>query len=432
MTGNDLSRARVAEYKQQRAVNLLREQVHGRADGEPPQTLVEKLIAAEEQLSALRAARAALEGAPDAATIALLDKQQQSTGTSRRGQLTSHKREAGDVLGEATTGIDIKVLPRMDQVPTSIAHLLDAKRAPLVSFIVKYSGDKFIRLRLTTYVEGYSARATDTLELLAGAKEEVVDQFPTFFPAAVAAVSERTRATLHVQIDDIERDRCEMHRSFPIWLLPRTTAYLSVLDPATDKVTDLTPYLAAYVTPNAERVMTVLREAADVHPGRAMVGYQGLPAQMAATVRDQVKAIYTALRARKITYINSVVCFGGGPAEALQRIRLPREALETKSANCIDGTVLMASVLEAASLDAGIVLVPGHAFLAFATGPGGDAWEFVETTMLGTHDFDDAHARAGAEAAQYQALAKTSGDASAFRLLPISMLRTAFGILPME
>jgi hypothetical protein len=415
MSGSQISNERLDEYRRERRANLLRRRAQERTTtGEQ----VAQLGEAEANLSSSRRSRSEREAQTEAAT-------------QEKGLLTSVTRKPTDNMGAATTGIEVKVFLRMDQVPTSIAHLLDVARTPLVSISIVYTGGTFARLRLTTSVEGYSARAIDTIELIAGDKAStVVDQLPTFFPKLVEEVKERTRAMLHVQIDNLESDGVELHRSFPIWLLPRTTACLSVLDPKTDQATDLTSYLAAYVTPNAQPVMDVLREAADINPAHAMVGFQGAPEEMAETVRAQVAAIYQALRRRNIVYINSVICFGGGRTQLLQRVRLPRESLQHKSANCLDGTVLMASILEAASLEAAIVLVPGHAFLGFAIDENLEVWEYVETTMLGSNDFEDAHRRGAEEAAQYGALGDE--DPNAFRALSISTLRTQFNILPME
>ena len=59
-------------------------------------------------------------------------------------------------------------------------------------------------------------------------------------------------------------------------------------------------------------------------------------------------------------------------------------------ANCIDGAVLFASLLEGSSLNAALVLVPGHAFVAWEAWEGSDDWRFLETTMIGGHDFEAA------------------------------------------
>jgi hypothetical protein len=431
MSDEELEQARRDEYRQERTVNLLRRQAHGWPPGAPARAA--ELADAEAELQRRRRERARVEAAAQPPREGAESDAPPGAAPKGPGLLMSYRRKPSDKLGAATTGVDVRVTLRMEAIPTSIAHLLDAKSAPLVTFQLKYVGDAFARLRVTTFIEGYSARATETVELTRSEREREVNLFPTFFPSAVAEVNERTRATLHVQIDHLDNDRVEQQQSFPIWLMPRTTAYLSVGDPSTDEVQDLTPYLAAYVTPNAEPVMQVLREAATQHPDRAMIGYQGPEEDMSQTVTTQVAAIYAALRARGITYINSVVCFGGGPTQSLQRIRLPSESLATRSANCIDGTVLMASLLEAATLEAGIVLVPGHAFLAFDTTDGDGKWQFVETTMLGSHDFPAALERGNAEAAQNQALAKKHPDVPGlWRLMPLSLLRTRMNILPME
>jgi hypothetical protein len=100
--------------------------------------------------------------------------------------------------------------------------------------------------------------------------------------------------------------------------------------------------------------------------------------------------VYQALREFEITYINSVIDYGAGAGQFTQRTRLPRESLALKAANCIDGTVLMASLMEGASLNPAIVLVPGHAFVGWETWRASDDWGYMETTMIGTNDFEAA------------------------------------------
>ena len=116
----------------------------------------------------------------------------------------------------------------------------------------------------------------------------------------------------------------------------------------------------------------------------------------------------------------------------MQRVRLPRKSIEDKSANCIDGTVLMASLLEAASLNPGIVLIPAHAFLAWETQDGNGQWDYLETVMIGSHDFQAAHQAGQAMAKRQKARAKQFDDSHYFRLLSLPDLRVRRGITPME
>ena len=105
-------------------------------------------------------------------------------------------------------------------------------------------------------------------------------------------------------------------------------------------------------------------------------------------VNAQVKAIYLALQNDyNIDYVNSTISYPDG---ITQRIRLPQDALELGSANCIDGAVLFASALENIGLEPLIVLVPGHAFVGWRRWTESNVADFLETTMIGISSFADA------------------------------------------
>jgi hypothetical protein len=61
------------------------------------------------------------------------------------------------------------------------------------------------------------------------------------------------------------------------------------------------------------------------------------------------------------------------------------DTVQSSQANCVDGSVLMASILRRIGLDAYLVMVPGHCFLAFSDGNKVNPTLFgLETTMLGS------------------------------------------------
>ncbi|HNN91728.1 MAG TPA: hypothetical protein PKI03_05650 [Pseudomonadota bacterium] len=391
------------------------------------------LLAAEARAAAAEAAEseASLESAPRVRGVVW-----QSGGESK-GPVTRGLRGARPQL--ATT-----VRLRMEHVPTSVVHLLDPVESPLLSVRLRNSRSEPARVRITTYVEGYSAQAIDTLDVPpdgegvergapspASAQEPGVEvhHLPTFFPERLATITEICRATLQLRIEELDgpgdRERILLHRTFAIWLLPRTSALLFVPDPATGTKRDLTRYLAAWVTPNAPGIPDLLRRAASHVPGGSVASYQ----TDAPGVQAQVAAIYKALREASLTYVNSVLYFGVVPGVVGQRVRLPREALAVRSANCIDGVVLLASLLEAASLHPALVLVPGHAFLAWETRERSDDWDYLETTLLGSEPFERAQAQGRTLAKKYQAL--LPDNPKAFSRLPLRLLR-AQGIWPME
>ncbi len=417
MAEKTLDELRADEYYQERQVELLRQQVYSVPDPTAVPQLARQLAEAEDLLHELESERRTREAAAGGGVLISTEKAEVGPG--------------GRFLGKDTTGVDVEVLLRMAKLPTGVLHLLDGQKTPLVTCKVRYAdaqGSKdYVRLRLTSWVEGYSAKAVSTLELRDGDAQTECHQLPTFFPERLAAVTELTRATLHVEIDDLD-GRAERHSSFPVWLLARTSACYGVEDPAGGSRIDLRPHFAAWVTPNSPAVTAVLRLAADFHPDHRLVGYQGNPGGVAA----QVKAVFDALKAQQIVYVHSVLSFGAGPGESVQRLRLPRESLANRSANCLDGTVLMASILEAASLNPGLVLIPRHAFLAWEKWRDSGDWDYLETTMIGTHDFEAANAAGRACAARFPLAFGAAGEGKPYRCLSLKDLRVRERITPLE
>ncbi len=82
----------------------------------------------------------------------------------------------------------------------------------------------------------------------------------------------------------------------------------------------------------------------------------------------------------------------GKPDEALvQHVRFPDESIDNAQANCVDGSVLFASVLQKIGIESALVVKPGHMFLMFYTGPGRKGTVAFETTMLGKADLLGTH-----------------------------------------
>lgn len=336
-------------------------------------------------------------------------------------------RDHDPELGPETTKLQATVTMRMDRLATGMAHLYALRRTPLVSVRVENFRNKVARVAVRCHIEGYSAHAIESAEIPpkdSGNNSETFDLFPPLFPERIRTLTELTAGSLHVVVEDLDAGDTgiEVTSARPIAMLPPTTAILSYRDPKTGKEQKQYDLLAAWVTPGSQAVLHMLRTSTDLTKLKAMRGYQS----DAAGVRDHVRAIYDALKAAEFRYISSVFAFGGGEGQSLQRVRLPRESIEQRSANCIDSTVLMASLLEATGIDPLIVIVPGHAFLGFRHTPKfPDLIDYVETTMLSTHSFEDA-CKAGAEKVKY---AKEWNEL--WPLVDVRKLRES-GITPME
>lgn len=407
----DLKTLRQQEYTLRMEADRLRRAVYSQPNPMASDQLLKELAAAEKALAEVEAKRAAAQAADPASGVIWGAKQ------------------ASDARGLDTTGLEATLLLRMEHVPTAICHLFRQEDHPLVSCEVRNYDSKTRRVQVSARVEGYSAEAVDTAEIEGGVTTDPPFRLmPTFFPERLSAVTELTRATLSVRVEDLD-GKVEKHKTMPIWLLARTTAPTAVVDPATGKWNDVSRYLGAFVTPNARSVQAYLCIAAGYHPDGELKGYQAGQADALL----QVKAIYDALKNdAHLTYVNSLIDFNPDQGTRSQRVRLPRESLENKEVNCIDGTVLFASLLEGASLSPAIVVKPGHAYLAWETGPATEQWEYLETTMVGKHSFEEA-CSSGKEQAQFdEGMATGTGNENYFRRWPLRVLRSEYGIMPME
>jgi hypothetical protein len=116
-----------------------------------------------------------------------------------------------------------------------------------------------------------------------------------------------------------------------------------------------------------------------------------------------------------------------------QRISLPRDSIANRQANCVDGVVLFASLMERIGLNVVLVLAPGHAFVGWETGRGSSQFEYLETTMTATDEFAAACRKGQAQFDRVHGLiGQPLFDPAGFAVvLTLGDLR-ARGITPME
>jgi hypothetical protein len=312
-------------------------------------------------------------------------------------ELAEEAGMAGAEVVSPTTApkLSIKILTSI--VPTAFCHNLTAAEFPLVQVAVD-NGAKACRLArvyATASIEGFSDTAVSSVAVPEGEAREVA-LLPILQLAPSMTLSEIRPATLRVVVRQMGcQDELLLHdQTYPIRLHAYDTALLAIRTPE-GEIVDLTEHLCAFVTPHAPEIEDLLRRAAEYHPQRQMAGYQGAGTREAArnVVREQVHAVFNVLKhAAGLVYINSPLNFGKQEGQITQRVRLPVTSLQDHKsrANCLDGAVLYASLLELASLQPLLVIVPGHAFVAWRTWQDLDDYEFLETTLTGTEDFEAA------------------------------------------
>ncbi len=135
---------------------------------------------------------------------------------------------------------------------------------------------------------------------------------------------------------------------------------------------------AAYVNENHPWVDQVLKDAKATGLSSSFGGYQGNEKD----VLDQTNAIWVALQRRGISY-SSITDTTQGRQVRAQHVRFLDESIVSTQANCVDGSVLLASVLKKIGLRTYLVLVPGHCYLAFSLDKNGTQLIGVETTTIG-------------------------------------------------
>jgi len=143
---------------------------------------------------------------------------------------------------------------------------------------------------------------------------------------------------------------------------------------------DISFMFAAYVNEQHPFVDKILREALDEGIVDSFTGYQsGAPVE----VYRQVYALWNALAERDVRYSNITTSAAATDAVASQHVRLVDESINNGQANCVDGSVLLASLLRKIDIEPCLVYVPGHCYLAFYLDADKTQLVGLETTLIG-------------------------------------------------
>lgn len=214
----------------------------------------------------------------------------------------------------------------------------------LRDIIIESSGEFF---------QDYRSSVIDSLK--AGKSMRLQGMDLKLIPAQVAAVTEKTTSAFTIKVfsDALSESRkLVFTHNYDVAIMP----YDQWLG------TSILPQcLASFVTPNHPAVNNIIAKAAsnlkEISGTSAFTAYQ---TGNSNEVRKQVAAVYGALHAEGIVYRSVPASY-----EVVgQRITLPDQVLSSKVGNCIELTLLFASVLESLGINSGIVLQEGHAYLA--------------------------------------------------------------------
>jgi hypothetical protein len=195
-------------------------------------------------------------------------------------------------------------------------------------------------------------------------------------PQQLLAIESPRAATLEFRLSRDGEDAGK--RSAEVSLRPLSEALYFVRDGG-DAV-DLSWIFAAYVDEYDAVVDRVLDAAAKNGIVDKFDGYANADEDQ---LYRQAWALWQALAAHGIRYSAADPGIARGPHVFSQHVRLLAQTWDDRSANCIDGSVLIASVLQRIGVRSFLVLVPGHAFVGFYTDSDARHAAYLETTLLG-------------------------------------------------
>lgn len=144
-------------------------------------------------------------------------------------------------------------------------------------------------------------------------------------------------------------------------------------------------FYAAYVNEENPLIDKVLREALNTRIVRRFLGYQSTPEM----VDKQVYALWYVLQKRNFKYSSVSYSSLSSNVVYAQRVRTFEDALNSSQINCVDGSVLFASLLRAINITPVLVQMPGHMFVGYYTDSAKKNLTFLETTMIGDVDLDN-------------------------------------------
>lgn len=309
---------------------------------------------------------------------------------------------------------------RVEGFPTYLAHLVGAPTNTLADFEASHlfrevkiqnPSSRAVHVTLRGSLQGYTA-GEGVLSFDLKPNEEVVQHLDaTLDFSALGKISAPVAAAYSLTLT--VGSEVVSSWSKPISVLPRNTVFWAPDSTSTTlNAWSMSLVVGSFTTPHdgLQQVSQLLHTAATYSQFGSMVGYQfqasrTTPEQVYADSKDQLGAIYNALKSMGVNYTDiGTDFFKTGIA---QTVRYPAESLLARTSNCIDGSLVFASALEAIGMRPEVVIVPGHAFVAVRTGRkdsmGGDSLWVVETTVVSSKTFEEALTLGGDEYASHSA-----------------------------
>lgn len=153
-------------------------------------------------------------------------------------------------------------------------------------------------------------------------------------------------------------------------------------EPGSELDVDFNWLFAAYVNEDHPLIDEILAKALE---SGVVDGYTGYQSGDSDEVLKQVFALWHLLYQRGIRYSSITRTADAHPKVLSQHVRFVDQTWSRTQANCVDASVLLASLLRKIDLNPALVLVPGHMFLRVSLDRKGRRHAYIETTLLGAN-----------------------------------------------
>lgn len=214
---------------------------------------------------------------------------------------------------------------------------------------------------LKAWIPGYTDTTTIT-EILNPNEEKILSPQFTFNTKALASLTTPKKAKIELRAYALNSDREILFdsQSDVITIHP-----IDVYNNEDMDIENQRMWYSVWVTPNMDSISAIHKQISEKFPS--------------GTISDKptetVKAIYDILAQKHIRYVNNAHDVAGG-----QKVKYPIQVLQKRQANCIEGVVLFASILESLGFLPLLVIVPEHAILGWYTDKEKTQMDFLETT----------------------------------------------------
>ena len=295
---------------------------------------------------------------------------------------------------------DFEIIVRTIKRPLPTRIYKQMERLPnyqdvLVEYDITNFSKKKMRLRVETEIVGFSDKVTKTIFVHKTgtghkARNKAI-QCPRLKRDILETIVNPTRATIICKVTDEDNHRVIYEETFDLDLLPHDEMIWKLKDVRNDHQYNLTPFICAWVYPTDRKGLLdrARARAIEYHPKKC---FDPEECETLAGIENYARAVYDYLNQEvKIRYLNQP--FSSKPTDNSQRVILPEKVLENAAGNCIDLTVMFASILEGLGIYSLIFLTQSHAFIGWGNPKKTSEMIFLETTFLGRYSFDEAKAK---------------------------------------